>query len=79
MYGKMNILFYPKKSERNDDGMVMLYARITIKGKRSEFSLGRRVDEQRWDSRAGKLRGTSTEVSSFNRFLDNVRNRLYDI
>ena len=79
MYGKMNILFYPKKSERNDDGMVMLYARVTIKGKRSEFSLGRRIDEQRWDSRAGKLRGTSTEVSNFNRFLDNVRNRLYDI
>ncbi len=79
MYGKMNILFYPKKSERNDDGMIMLYARVTIKGKRSEFSLGRRIDEQRWDSRAGKLRGTSTEVSNFNRFLDNVRNRLYDI
>ncbi|MEY8019284.1 site-specific integrase [Muriicola sp. SD30] len=79
MYGRMNILFYPKKSERNDDGMVMLYARITINGKRAEFSLGRRVDEQRWESRGGKLRGTTAEVSNFNRFLDNVRNRLYDI
>jgi len=79
MYGRMNILFYPKKSERNDDGMVMLYARVTIKGKRSEFSLGRRVDEQRWDSRGGKLRGTTSEVSNFNRFLNNVRNRLFDI
>ncbi len=79
MYGKMNILFYPKKSERNDDGMVMLYARITINGKRGEFSLGRRIDEQRWDSRGGKLRGTTTEVSNFNRFLDNVKNRLFDI
>ncbi|WP_190810905.1 site-specific integrase [Flagellimonas sp. S3867] len=79
MYGKMNVLFYPKKSERNDYGMVMLYARITINGKRGEFSLGRRIDEQRWDSRGGKLRGTTTEVSNFNRFLDNVKNRLYDI
>lgn len=79
MYSKMNILFYPKKSERNDDGMVMIYARITINGKRGEFSLGRRIDEQRWDSRGGKLRGTTTEVSNFNRFLDNVKNRLYDI
>jgi len=79
MYGKMNILFYPKKSERNDDGMVMLYVRITINGRRAEFSLGRRVDEQRWDSRGGKLRGTTSEVSNFNRFLDNVKNRLYDI
>lgn len=79
MYGKMNILFYPKKSEINSDGMVMLYTRITINGKRGEFSLGRRVDEQRWDSRSAKLRGSSIEVSNFNRFLDNVRNRLFDI
>ena len=57
----------------------MIYARVTINGRRSEFSLGRRIDEQRWDSRGGRLRGTSIEVSNFNRFLDNVRNRLYDI
>lgn len=79
MYGKMNILFYPKKSETNTDGMVMLYARITINGKRAEFSLGRRVHEQRWDSRSAKLRGSSAEVSNFNRFLDNVKSRLYEI
>lgn len=79
MYGKMNILFYPKKSEKNADGIVMIYARITMNGKRGEFSLGRRVDEHRWDSRGGKLRGTSSEISNFNRFLDNVKNRLYDI
>ncbi len=79
MYGKMNILFYPKKSEKNNDGTVMIYARVTMNGKRGEFSLGRRVDEHRWDSRGGKLRGTSSEISNFNRFLDNVKNRLYDI
>lgn len=79
MYGKMSILFYPKKSEINTKGMVMLYARITINGKRGEFSLGRRVDDQRWDSRSNRLRGTSLEVSKFNRFLDNVKNRLFEI
>jgi site-specific recombinase XerD len=79
MNGKMNILFYPKKSETNSDAMVMLYTRITINGKRSEFSLGRRVEEQRWDSRGSKLRGSSLEVSNFNRFLDNVKNRLFEI
>ena len=79
MYGKINILFYPKKLKSDTDGKTMIYARVTINGKRSEFSLGRRVDEQRWDSRSGNLRGTTTEVSNFNRFLDNVKNRLYDI
>lgn len=79
MYGKLNILFYPKKLRSETDGKAMIYARVTINGKRSEFSLGRRVEEHRWDSRGGKLRGTASEVSNFNRFLDNVKNRLYDI
>ncbi len=79
MYGKLNILFCPKKLKSDTDGKAMIYARITINGKRSEFSLGRRVEEHRWDSRGGKLRGTTLEVSNFNRFLDNVKNRLYDI
>ena len=79
MYGKMNVLFYPKKSETNTDGTVMLYARTTINGKRAEFSLGRHVDDQRWESRGAKLRGSSIEVSNFNRFLDNVKNRLFEI
>ena len=79
LYGKMSILFYPKKSEINTEGMVMLYARITINGKRGEFSLRRRVDDQRWHSRSARLRGTSLEVSKFNRFVDSVKNRLIEI
>ena len=79
MYGKLNILFYPKKLKSDTDGKAMIYARVTINGKRSEFSIGRRIDEQRWDSRGARLRGTTTEVSNFNRFLENVKNRLYDI
>ena len=79
MSGKMNIIFYPKKSETDTDGMVMIYARITINGRRSELSLGRRVEEQRWAPRAGKLRGSSMEVLNYNRFLDIVKNRLFEI
>lgn len=57
----------------------MIYARITINGRRSELSLGRGVEEQRWSPRAGKLRGSSMEVLNYNRFLDIVRNRLFEI
>ncbi|MEM7487410.1 MAG: site-specific integrase [Bacteroidota bacterium] len=76
---KINVLFYPKKSDTDTDGMVTVYARITVNGKRAELSLGRRVDEQRWDSRGGRLRGTTMEVSKFNRFLDTVKNRCFEI
>nr|WP_298793873.1 site-specific integrase [uncultured Allomuricauda sp.] len=79
MSGKISILFYPKKSDTDTDGMVTVYARITFNGKRAELSLGRRVEEQRWDSHSGRLRGTSIEVSKFNRFLDTVKNRCFEI
>lgn len=78
MFGTINILFYPKKRDSDTDGKVTIYCRVTVNSKRSEFSLRRTVDEQRWDSHSGRLRGTSMEVSNFNRFLDNVKNRLYD-
>lgn len=61
------------------DGMVTVYARITFNGKRAELSLGRRIEEQRWDSRGGRLRGTTMEVSKFNRFLDTVKHRCFEI
>ena len=79
MFGTINILFYPKKRESDTDGKVTIYCRVTVNSKRAEFSLRRAVNEQRWDSRGGKLRGTTIEVSNFNRFLENVKNRLYDI
>ncbi|MGB5169825.1 MAG: site-specific integrase [Eudoraea sp.] len=50
-----------------------------MNSKRAEFSLRRTVEEQRWDSHGGRLIGTSIEVSNFNRFLDNVKNRLFEI
>lgn len=79
MSGKINVLFYPKKSDTDTDGMVTVYARITFNGKRAELSLGRRIEEQRWDSRGGRLRGTTMEVSKFNRFLDTVKHRCFEI
>ena len=75
----MNMLFYPKRRDSDIDGNVTLYARITINGRRSEFSLRRKVDEERWSAVGGKLRGTTKEVSAMNRFLDSVKNRCYQI
>ncbi len=79
MFGTINILFYPKKRDSDTDGKVTIYCRVTVNSKRAEFSLRRTVEEQRWDSHSGRLRGTTMEVSKFNRFLDNVKNRLFEI
>ncbi|WP_246139819.1 site-specific integrase [Flagellimonas hymeniacidonis] len=75
----MNILFYPKKKGAKNTEMVPIYARITINGRRSEFSIGRKVQLRRWDSQSGKLRGTALEISNFNRFLESVKNKCFEI
>lgn len=79
MFGTISILFYPKKKQSDKDGLVSLYARITVNGQRSEFSLGKKIEAMRWCSVSGKLRGTTRKVSDFNTFLDYVRNRCYQI
>lgn len=65
--------------DSDTDGKVTIYARITVNGKRSEFSLRRRVKERKWDPKAGKLREMIREVSDFNRFLENLKNRCIEI
>ncbi len=77
MSATINILFYPKRRESDTDGKVTIYCRITVNSRRAEFSLRRSVNEQKWDSRSGKLRGKSEEVYNFNRFLDVVKNQLF--
>jgi site-specific recombinase XerD len=79
MYGKISVLFYPKKSDFDTHGKVMVYARLTVNGKRAEFSLGRHVEMKKWDARSAKLRGTTIAVNNFNRFLETVKYRLYEI
>jgi hypothetical protein len=56
-----------------------VYARLTVNGKRAEFSLGRHVEMKKWDARSAKLRGTTIAVNNFNRFLETVKYRLYEI
>ena len=68
-----------KKRKSDTDGLVPLYARITVHGQRGEFSLGKKIDTKRWCPTGGKLRGTTKKVSEFNIFLDYVRNRCYRI
>lgn len=79
MFGTISILFYPKKKQSDKDGLVALYARITINGLRSEFSLGKKIEAKRWCSSGGKVRGTTRKVSELNEFLNQVRNRCFEI
>ena len=67
----VSLLFYLRKYKTDRIGRSMIYVRITINGKRSEFSTGRKIHASLWDAAYGKVFGFSQEVRQLNSHLIN--------
>lgn len=78
MKTKVSILFYAKKSKAAANGLVPIYTRITINGKRIELSTNRFVEIFKWSTEAGKMKGTSEEARSINNHLDLLKSQIRD-
>jgi site-specific recombinase XerD len=78
MKTKVSILFYARKAKTNVNGLVPIYTRITINGKRIEQSTNRFVEISKWSTEAGKMKGTSEEARSINNHLDLLKNQIRD-
>lgn len=72
------ILFWINKS-RIIDGKAELFARVTVDGRRTNLGLKRKIEIKRWDNKAKKAVGNSTESREINNHIESVRVRLYDI
>lgn len=79
MKTKTAILFYAKKTRVNKKGLCAIYTRITVNGKRMEFSTGRMIAPEKWSSEGGKVKGHSNEARSINRHLDILKTKIIDI
>jgi site-specific recombinase XerD len=71
-----DFIFYPKKPKGYEKGLVTLYLRITIDGKRSETATSLEIDPDKWES--GKMKGTKEDAKSFNAYVDTLKSKLYD-
>lgn len=78
MKTKVSILFYAKRAKANSNGLIPIYTRITINGKRIELSTNRFVEISKWSTEAGKMKGTSEEARSINNHLDLLKNQIRD-
>ncbi|MCZ8330639.1 MAG: site-specific integrase [Flavobacterium sp.] len=78
MKTKVSILFYAKKSKAAANGLVPIYTRITINGKRIELSTNRFVEISKWSTEAGKMKGSSEEARSINNHLDLLKSQIRD-
>lgn len=69
-------LFYLKGKHFEKDVKVPIYLRLTVNGKRSELSISRKVDPEKWSARTGRMRGSGMEAITLNQYLDAVRSKL---
>jgi len=67
-----SVLFwiYAKRARNNQ---AIIYARITVNGKKVNISLKHKVDISAWDSKGQKMRGNSAIAREMNLHLDEVK------
>jgi len=78
MKTKFSSLFYLKKPKNYQNGLVPIYLRITVNGKRSETTAGRECDPAIWNRVSGRLKGTKEGIRSFNAYFENLQSQVYE-
>ncbi|WP_111308324.1 Arm DNA-binding domain-containing protein [Confluentibacter sediminis] len=71
-----SILFWTDKKNMRG-GQALLYARITVDGKRVNLSLKRKIDISIWDATKKSAKGTSSEARQINLYLDQTHTQLF--
>lgn len=76
MYNTYSVIFFPKNSNGNKQGLVPIYLRITVNGRRCELSIKRKIPLKSWNPKTGSMRGKNGDAGEFNRYLNSIRNRI---
>jgi site-specific recombinase XerD len=76
MKSNFNLLFYIRKQKNYHGGVMPIYMRITVNGKRADMSAGRDCDPTKWNSHAGRAIGTKEEIKTLNNYLDSLQTKL---
>jgi len=74
-----SVLFWTNKAKADSNGLVPLYARVTVEGKRAEISLKKKLNLKKWDARTGFMKGNGDEVRVTNRYINEISNELFQI
>jgi site-specific recombinase XerD len=78
MKTKVSILFYAKRAKANTNGLVPIYTRITVNGKRIELSSNKFVEPSKWSTEAGKMKGSSEEARLLNSHLNLLKMQIME-
>ncbi|PZR04009.1 MAG: integrase [Flavobacterium psychrophilum] len=67
-----SVLFWLFRKKENKQGLVPIYARITVDGLRAECSIKRTIDPTYWDSQKERANGAHPESSVLNEYITMV-------
>ena len=79
MKTKITLHFYAKSTKANTSGQLPIYIRLTVDGKRMEFSSKKFIDAAKWSTELSKMKGTSEEARSLNEYLNLMKSKIFDI
>ncbi len=74
---RLSVVFVIRKLTSKID-TIMVYAGVTVDGKRAEFSLNRELSVSLWDEKRKRGKGHSKYVISLNKYLDQVFTGLHE-
>lgn len=70
--------FFIRRSSGKDSKTGTIYMRITVVGKRYEFSIKREVEISKWNTAANTIIGTSAFARATNEYINMWRNKVYE-
>jgi site-specific recombinase XerD len=79
MKTKITLHFYAKSTKANAAGQFPIYIRLTVDGKRLEFSSKKFIDSSKWSPELSKMKGNSEGARSLNEYLDLMKSKIFDI
>ena len=79
MNAKITLHIYAKTTKANAAGQLPIYIRLTVDGKRLEFSSKKFIDKSKWSPELSKMKGSSEEARTINNYLDLMKSKVFDI
>lgn len=73
----LSTLIWANPSKKDKNGLLPIYARITIDGLRAEISLGKKIAPEKWDKTSSQVIGKDVEAKALNNFFNKVKSDLY--
>jgi integrase len=78
MEKSFGLLFFLRKPKNSKDENVYVYMRITVNKSYCDISTKRKCNPEKWNQDAGRLRGKTDEIKSFNSYLDTLQQKVFE-